>query len=423
MRRRTWGNRCVGVLVVLGSLLVGTLAIPAGTAAAASRASGASGADTSATARASVDDASVTWGQTTTVHGSGWAAGQRVDVILYAGGTTVGSGTVAGDGSIAIPIHIPSGIGSSKEYKLAVQGPGGDGLYGYVSLPITIIGPTPTFTISSKDLRWGDTPTVTGQRYKAGAAITISLFPDNTVLGRGTAGPGDTFSIPVTIPSGLRSAKDYQVAVTGEGIDLLFHFDFLAVTIIGDRPGIHLSRSSVPRGSTLTVTGTLFLKGTRATVTLLPGYEKLGTVTVGDDGTFSITVSIPAKAGGFDPHAIVVTGQGEDGIIAYVVARVNLGGSPPSGKGGSAADVGTDSSATPPTFTGSTAGKPGTLGPLPKLPNKHSAGRHLIQIILIILLVLATIAMIILSSRKDVRDNLRRRWHHLTRRLRRAPTS
>ena len=412
MRRRTWGFRCVGVLLLLGAVL---LSAPPGPAEAAPAA-------TSATAHATVDDASVGWGQTTTVRGGGWAPGQTVNVILYAGGTTVGSGAVDSNGSIAIPIRIPSNIGSSTQYRLAVQGPGGDGLYGYVAVPITVVGPTPTFGISSKDLRWGDNPTVTGQRYQSGADITISLFPDNTVLARGTAGPGDTFSIPITIPSGLRSAKDYQIAVTGEGIDRLFHFDFLAVTIIGNRPGIQLSKTLVPRGSPLTVTGTLFLKGTRATVTLVPGYEKLGTVTVGDDSTFSITVSIPTNAGGFDPHAIVVTGQGQDGILAYVTVRLNIGGSPPNGRGGSAADIGTDSSATPPTFTGSPGVQPGSLGPLPQLPDKHSAGRHLIQILLILLLVLLTIVLIVLTARRDVRENLRRRWDHLTRRLRRTPS-
>jgi hypothetical protein len=410
MRRRTWGYRSVTAMLLLVVPLLGVLV------ATTSNPVAAQDNKLSATARASVDDSTLSWGQTTTLRGSGWAPGKTIRVILYAGGQTLASPVAAADGSIVATIRAPSDIASSNKYSLAVQGFGGDGLYGYVAVPLTIAGPTPSISISAKTLHWNDTATVSGVRYHQGSTITISLFPENRTLATAVPGAGNTFDATIRIPSGIRSAKDYQIAVSGEGSDRLFHLDVIQVTIIGDRPTISISSSSVPRGRSLTVTGRTFFKGTSATVTLLPGYEKLGKVPVNDDGSFSIKVTVPDRATGVDPHAILVTGQGQDGIFAYNTARLNIGGRPPAGKGSKDSAQGVLDGSTPPTFDDTFGGTPGTQPSEANLPDAGNSN-YLIVILLILLLLAATVAVLVVTARQDVRRVLRRRWDDVLRRL------
>jgi len=398
MRGRTWGHRWAAALLLLSVLAVG----------APQRAE--AGQELSATASASVDDATVGWDDTTTVRGSGWAPGKVIKVILYAGATVLAEPTAAADGSIAATIRIPSDIGSSRAYRLAVQGFAGDGLFGYVEVPLTIIGPTPTQSIASDDLHWDETTTVSGQRYKAGAAITVSLFPDNTLLANTTADANNSFSVPVQIPSGLRSARDYQVVVTGQGIDLLFHFDAIEVTITGNRPTIDLSADRAPRGGTVDVSGQIFLKGTKAVITLVPGYETLGEVAVAEDGTFLTTVKIPDRAEGRDPHAVVVTGQGQDGLFAYLVERLDLGNTRPASSSGT---ISLPDRVEPP------EDPPGTLAASPPVRTGDDTGDISIGVLVVFLLVaLVLLLLILLAARRDVRRDLRRRRDALVRRVR-----
>lgn len=315
MRMRTGVGRAGAVAWLLAALLA-LLGPGAAMATAGPR------QDTSPNARASVDDPDLGWGERTTLRASGFAPGGTVRAILYAGGTTLAEGAAGNDGSFSAAITIPSGVGSSDKYVLAVQGPAADGLFGYVEVPLTITGPTPAVSISGADLSWGEVAEVSGQRYAPGTKVTVSLFPDNTVLAETTAREDATFSASIRVPTNLRSALNYQIAVTGQGIDQLFHFDTIEVAIIGDRPAIEISSERVPRGQTVTITGVLFATGSEVAVTLLPGFERLGTASVGEDGAFSTSVRIPEDAFGPDPHQLVVTGTGRDGLFAYATGRV-----------------------------------------------------------------------------------------------------
>ena len=78
------------------------------------------------------------------------------------------------------------------------------------------------------------------------------------------------------------------------------------------------------------MSGSLFFKDTKAEITLIPGFERLGSVTVAADGTFSTEVKIPDLAEGYDPHAIIVTGQGTDGLFAFLIEGITLGDPPTS---------------------------------------------------------------------------------------------
>jgi hypothetical protein len=196
--------------------------------------------------------------------------------------------------------------------------------------------------------------------------------------------------------------------VTGEGIDGLFHLLNLQVTIEGTRPTIALSTTKAPRGSSLTVTGRLWSKGTKVLVTLVPGFERLGTFPVADDGTFSAKVTIPKKAGGNDPHAIVVTGTGTDGLFAYLLVRLDLGGTAPAGTT-TANAIGIDQNTPPPPGVdlqpGALGDTPGTLS-LRDHGNGNGVSASVLLVAVVVLLTLATGAVIALTARRDVRRNL-----------------
>jgi hypothetical protein len=396
----------VAVLAALGALL-GSIAVAGGAGPAGAQQGGVD---------ASVDDDDLGWGERTTVHGFGFAPGATVQIILYAGGIVLGEPVAGEDGSFDQVITIPEGLGSSAEYVLAVQGPSAAGVeFGYVEVPLTIRGPEPTMSVDVLELHWDETVTVRGERWEPGTSVDISLAPTTQVLATVTVGGDGSFAAPVTIPSGLPSSQFYEIVVTGQGVDKLFHYlpqqvtiiglpgvasvsptelaweqtavvrgdRFLAgstaqvhllpdtillaevevdsaghfevavriptdlpssteyqilvtgtggdaqfaylpmeVTIIGDRPSVAVTPVSGRRA--LQVEGRRFFRGTQAVLTMLPGFERLGEVEIAADGTFSTTVEITDAITGADPHYLVVTGQGADGLFAYLSTEVNL---------------------------------------------------------------------------------------------------
>ncbi|HJR24707.1 MAG TPA: hypothetical protein VJ804_04490 [Acidimicrobiales bacterium] len=279
--------------------------------------------------QASIDDAQLEWGASTTVHGTGWQPGAQVDVILYPGPHLLASTTAAEDGTIATTITIPEGLGSSNEYKLGVQGGAADGTIGAVSIDVTIVGPTPTVSVADPELAWGEVTTVSGQRFNPGAAVTISLFPNNQVLAETTVREDATFATDVQIPSGLRSSQDYQIVVTGQGIDLLFHFIPTAVTIVGPRPTISVSLARLAWGQATQVHGDLWSAGSTVKLHILPDTIPIGEATVAPDGTFDTAVRMPSDLPTSDRYFIVVTGTGADGHFAYVPEPITIIGDRP----------------------------------------------------------------------------------------------
>ena len=460
--------------------------------------------------QAVIDDAELGWGESTTVHGIGWQPGARISVILYAGGETLATPVAEADGSITATITIPEGKGTSPDYQLAVQGGAADGSYGYVLVPLSITGPTASVAVADHELGWGDTTTVSGTRFQPGGAIKVTLLPGNEVLGETTAGDDEGFSVDITIPTGLRSSKGYQIVVTGRGVDSLpyylptevtivgprpttsvsptrvaweqavnVHGDLfkagtvvelhvlpntiklgeatvrddgtfdatvriptnlptseeywllatgtgadslfaylpVPITIIGDRPFIDVSTNRPGRGGAVTVAAHKMLPGTVAQVTLVPGFERLDEVTVGEDGTFTTTVRIPADAAFKDPHSLVVTGYGRDGLFAYLQAEMLLGGDPPAGSGGA--------TGVPPDIGDLQEGLGGG-GPQPDpvgvgdggtLPTEKGPATNALVAVVLALLAGLIVLLLLLSTRRDLREAAARRWAAVVHRI------
>jgi hypothetical protein len=386
---------------VLGSLLVllAVLAMAVGSTTPVTAAPSQASPD----ARATIADTELEWGESTTVRATGFAPGSTVFAVLYPGATELFRGQPGSDGSVTGTVTAPSGLASSTAYQLVVQGVAEDGGIGYVGLPLTILGPTPLVEMSSTELSWGETVTVRGERYHPGSRITVSLFPDNTLLGAATADSSGRFSTAIMVPDRLRSATDYQVAITGQGIDQLFHFDTIEVAIIGDRPVISLDRDRVRRGDTLTATGQPFFVGTEVQVVLLPGFEALGTVPVEPDGTFTATVRIPEDAFAADPHLVVVTGMGADGLFAYATAVISIDGAVGSA-GSTGSTVSTLAGGVPVTTPEFDRFVDRFLGAPPATPRRGSSGPPGWLLLLVLLVLLVPLVL----SRRDVRRSVRR---------------
>ena len=398
--QRSGGRRSVALLLLSAVALLAALPARASTRAMAD-------------AHASLGDSTLSWDQTTSLRGSGWGPGAQVQAVLYPNAVILATTTAGADGSIATSLTAPR-VASGNKYVLQVQGVTDAGVFGGTQLPLTIVGPDPTLSISSKQLTWGAHPTVSGARWHPGTSVRLTLSPNTIELGSAPVDGDGSFSFGVTIPTRLTSSTNYQIVATGEGIDSLFHLEYVQVTIVGTRPTVHLSTNRTARGSSLQVTGELFFKGTSALITLLPGYEKLGSFPVGDDGTFSATVKIPKEAGGTDPHAILVTGTGTDGLFTYIPTLLTIGGEPPSGATKANA-IGIDQNTPPPPGV-DLNNTPGSI-PVGRGSSGTPIAASWLLIALVVLLCGAAVAVIALTARRDVRRNLEVRRVRLARRL------
>ena len=85
-------------------------------------------------------------------------------------------------------------------------------------------------------------------------------------------------------------------------------------------------RVNVSPNKAVEMAGQLYRSGIvpTAVLTMLPGFERVGEVVVAADGSFTATVEITEAITGPDPHYLVVTGQGADGLFAYLATEVNL---------------------------------------------------------------------------------------------------
>ncbi|MDX2377500.1 HtaA domain-containing protein [Microbacterium sp. LRZ72] len=164
-----------------------------------------------------------------------------------------------------------------------------------------------------------NTVTVTGSGFTgAGAANGVYvLFGETSVWSGGSAPPSGgwdaqawvmptslvdgTFTTTLTIPAGtLDPALSYQVAtsaahglsITDRSMDTFTPVGVADVTLT---PAIALSEGTLRAGDDLTVAGTGFTPGDRATITVNSDPITLGSAAVATDGTFSVSGTIPAS--------------------------------------------------------------------------------------------------------------------------------
>jgi autotransporter-associated beta strand protein len=129
-------------------------------------------------------------------------------------------------------------------------------------------------------------------------------------------GDGEVLATVAGMPAPVNAGRDADgrgVAITGDGWTIGVRVDDRAgrVETTGDT-GV---RITLTRTGTFTATGTGMQPGSRADVWMFSDATLLGSVTVADDGTFTLDVSVDPRFIGDGIHTLQVQGVGTDGYV------------------------------------------------------------------------------------------------------------
>lgn len=141
-----------------------------------------------------------------------------------------------------------------------------------------------------------------------------------------TTDEGGRATLTFTVPADVSGEQLLTVAVANSGTEVQVPF-----TISDTEPEefagtIELGSSKVAAGKKLAITGKGYVPGETVTITLKRKKGapiEVGTVTVGDDGAFSTSVTVPRSA---KPGPYTVAAAQDDGDAATATVKVNRAG-------------------------------------------------------------------------------------------------
>ncbi|MFB7844928.1 ExeM/NucH family extracellular endonuclease [Microbacterium sp. NPDC056052] len=168
---------------------------------------------------------------------------------------------------------------------------------------------------------------------KAPGDVTVSLggtdlstAPVNPAMTLDAFDEAGTATLTFTIPEGVTGAQALHVAVAGTGTVVQ-----LPITIAGSDTGsfngtVSVGAAKVLAGEKLTLTGQAFEPGETLTLQLREQGKKgtvidLGTVEVGDDGSFSVSPVVPRSTKGGDYLVAATQADGDEATAAVTVVR------------------------------------------------------------------------------------------------------
>ena len=153
--------------------------------------------------------------------------------------------------------------------------------------------------------------------------VTAPVNPAMTVDAFDEAG---TATLTFTIPEGVTGAQALHVSVAGTGTSVQ-----LPITVAGSDTGsfngtVSVGAAKVLAGEKLTLTGQAFEPGETLTLQLREQGKKgtiidLGTVKVGDDGSFSVSPVVPRSTKGGDYLVAATQADGDEATAAVTVVR------------------------------------------------------------------------------------------------------
>ncbi|GAB3600270.1 ExeM/NucH family extracellular endonuclease [Microbacterium tumbae] len=162
-----------------------------------------------------------------------------------------------------------------------------------------------------------------------GAEVSVSL--GDTEL---AAGPIDTAivdatdevgraSLSFTVPEGVYGEQSLTVAVEETGTSVQVPVEFAAAPTASG--SISLSVGTVAAGGSVTITGEGFEAGLDLVVELRSTPVRVGSVTVADDGTFRLTVIVPADTPAGEHTLAVILPDGSEVTAALTVLAASGG--------------------------------------------------------------------------------------------------
>ncbi|AJT41231.1 choice-of-anchor G family protein [Psychromicrobium lacuslunae] len=248
----------------------------------------------------SANPSDVPQGSSTTISGTGFAAGEKVTITLPAkdgvGPVTVSDVVVAPDGtfsaSLPVPANYPQGTSTVSVLGTISDTP--------ATVDLNVVpGGAATLSANPGSVPQGGSTVVTGTNYGPGEQVVVSIpaaAPAAASSVTVTADSAGQFTVTLPVPKNHPVAND--VLLSGNGPD------HQATTTVDITKGswetsITATPSEVPQGSNTTVTGSGFAAGEKVTVTL-PAAGNAPAVTVSDvlvapDGTFTATLPVPAN--------------------------------------------------------------------------------------------------------------------------------
>ncbi|MGO4384227.1 hypothetical protein [Specibacter sp. RAF43] len=252
----------------------------------------------------SVSATSGTRGSGFTVSGIGYTTGEAFTVSL--GGMELGSGHVpgAGNGMFSLPVNVPymipaghqnlvvsSDHGLSKQFPFEVLAP---------SLALSL---TPASGVPGAELK------VNIAGYIPGETVQVLFGPTKDLLQQFTVGTDTATYVLANVPNGAVAGPN-TVTVVGSRTTTPQSAQYTVVA--PGNPAVTLSAPNGAAGRSFLIAGTGYTPGTTVTATLGAGGPRLGSTTVGSNGTFRINATVPAANAG--TQNIIVTAPGTSGL-------------------------------------------------------------------------------------------------------------
>ena len=231
---------------------------------------------------------SATISTTITVSGTG-VAGDAI--TLYDGALVVGTTTVASNGSWSLTLSLALGAHTLSATQTDAVWPLTSGYSSTASFTIYAQPAPPAITSISTPAPTKTTSQVT----VAGTGVageTITLYDGSTAIGTATVAANGTWSLKVNLAVGVHTLTATQTLTAGVTSNLSAA---ASVTVYPPPPVAPTINAPAPA----TISSSVTLSGTGVAgdlVTLYDGALAVGTVTVGSNGSWSLTVSLALGA-------------------------------------------------------------------------------------------------------------------------------
>ncbi len=283
-------------------------------------------------------------GASTSVAGTGFAAGETVELTLPAKdgvGPVTGSGVVAADGSLPeVLLTVPTDYPLGAAEVSAV----GDVSQTASDAPITVeAAGAPVISSDQADVPQGASTKIHGRNFKAGALVRIALpaaAPAAASTVEGTANSAGQFEAALGVPQNHPLEQGVTVTATNPQIT---PSPTAKINVVKGNwaPKITANPSTLTPGSTTEIDGSGFAAGEKLTITL-PAKGGSGPVTVSNvpvdaQGSFDPPLSIPGDypLGDVQISAIGPVSATEAVTTVKIVAKptvVKPGGNVPGGQ-------------------------------------------------------------------------------------------
>jgi len=255
---------------------------------------------TATTATISVTPTSVVAGETVAIIGTGFTAGEAVDLQLVTTGTITGTRQlvfvrVDGKGTFAAEkVKVP---GSTRTGKYLLRALGLTSLH-VASQAIDVQAPVTTISVSTTTFAPNDVIKVMGSKFGPGEKVTIALAtPSGSAslpLGQAQADASGAFSVSLHVPFGVQAGMLLLVATgqsTSRQVTVRVQVNASSATLV-------VAPTNALPGERVDVSGTHFQPGETVHIDLvaLSTSTRIGTTQVNQAGSFSLKgVAIPAN--------------------------------------------------------------------------------------------------------------------------------